>query len=152
MAVLCDAISVIVSVAAIETHIPGGLEAYQRAAPSSFCTDGHLTRVGFMHRNDVAYWIGKLEDAGLVFVDDPSAETPVAIDIAVVDQMVGPTCEVPWLITAVDAGVRWAWLGSAGRGELVAHEGWSSDHSHSLARDREDPPIPQPCCARRILI
>jgi hypothetical protein len=140
MAVLCDAISVIVAVQAIENNIPGGLETYRRNAPKSFCTDGYITRVGFMNRDDVAYWIGKLQDFGLVFIEDTDSEAAVAIDIAVVDQVKGPTCEVPWLATAVEDGVRWAWSTTNGRGELVAHDGWSSEDSIRLAGSQENPP------------
>jgi hypothetical protein len=72
-------------------------------------SDGHLIRFGFMSPRDVGTWIERLEDWGLTFLrtDD---ETPVAVDIVVVDQVSGPTCACDWIECELVDGHRWVWL------------------------------------------
>lgn len=93
MAVLCEAISVIVRRDSIEEQIPGGWHQFERMVPNAtLCADDELARVGFMSPSDVGKYIRHLEQYGLVFVRDGHA-----VDMAVVDQMRGPTVPVDWL-------------------------------------------------------
>jgi len=93
MAVLIEAISVVIRADALVRNFPGGLEAFKRTVPNTtLCTDGELVRVGFMSPDDVGAFVERLEDAGLVFARDGKA-----VDIAVVDQQRGPTMPVDWL-------------------------------------------------------
>jgi len=63
------------------------------AAPNNtFCADDDLVRVGFMSPADVEAFIRRLEKDGLTFIRNQQA-----IDIAVVDQMRGPTIQAEWL-------------------------------------------------------
>lgn len=93
MAVLAEAISVIVRRDSIERRLPGGWSAFVRSVPNAtLCDDGIIARVGFMDPRDVGRYIDWLERKGLVFVRDGKT-----IDLAVVDQFTGPTAPCEWL-------------------------------------------------------
>jgi len=93
MAVLVEAISVIVRREAIAERFSGGWQRFLAIVPNrTLCSDENLARVGFMSPPDVAAFISRLEQGGLTFVHDGRA-----LDIAVVDQMRGPTIPAEWL-------------------------------------------------------
>ena len=93
MAVLAEAISVIVCCQTIETRYPGGWDSYVKDAPNkTLCNDEHLARVGFMAPYDVGRFVSRLERSGFEFVRDGKA-----IDVCVVDQVQGPTARCDWL-------------------------------------------------------
>ncbi len=93
MAVLVEAISVIVRRPAIAERFSGGWPAFVRAIPNaSGCYDDDLARVGFMNSGDVQAYVSTLEAGGLIFRKDGEA-----VDIAVVDQLRGPSIPTPWL-------------------------------------------------------
>lgn len=121
MSVLCEAISVIVTRNALDVAYPGGLRGYERDCPNStFCADEHLTRVGFMHPDDVEEFLESLQRrSGLTVM-----EAGRFIDIAVVDQMTGPTRVCEWLDFTSSGGVTRAWLAGETPGELVPPAGW----------------------------
>src|SRR5262245_25221573 len=49
VAVLAEMYSVVIRVATLTAHYPGGVESYATDCPnSSFCSDGEVCRVGFM--------------------------------------------------------------------------------------------------------
>ena len=133
MAVLCEALSVLVPVEALIRAFPGGPSQYEQLVPNAtLCSDGVLTRVGFMHPNDVGVWIERLEDIGLTFIrkrPDGSAE---AVDFVVLDQLQGPTCDCPWISTEVVDGIRWAWLTQYDKGDLATPVGWVPQNSAGL--------------------
>ncbi len=96
MAVLCEGISVIVRRDAIDERFQGGWPAFQDLVPNAtLCTDGELARVGFMDPGSVEAFVDALEERGLTFWTDP-VEAPEE-DIAVVDQLRGPTRVCDWL-------------------------------------------------------
>ena len=85
MAVLVEAISVLVKVAALYDRFPGGWEGFRDAAPNAtLCCDGDLARIGFMAPQDVGAVIERLGGHGLVFLADGAA-------VAVADQQRGLT-------------------------------------------------------------
>ena len=93
MAVLVEAISVIIRVDAIEARHAGGFDAFEAAIPNeTACSDGELVRVGFMAPADVEAYVGALTAKGLRYVADG-----VAHDIVVVDQQRGPLVRCEWL-------------------------------------------------------
>jgi hypothetical protein len=93
MAVLVEAISVIVRVATIDSHFKRGLDGYKEIVPNStFCTDGRLTRVGFMAPPDAAHFGTALRNVGLNTHDESRW-----IDMALVTQLDGPTMPCDWL-------------------------------------------------------
>jgi len=93
MAVLAEALSVIVRRDSIDRKYRGGWSAFVASVPNStFCTDGEIARVGFMDPRDVESFIGRLQTAGLSFLENGKA-----IDLAVADQQDGLTTECEWL-------------------------------------------------------
>jgi len=88
MAVLCEGISVIVRRDAIERHLENGWSEFHELVPNStLCSDDKLARVGFMEPGSVEAFVNVLERLGLKLFQD----------IAVVDQIGGPTRECDWL-------------------------------------------------------
>lgn len=93
MSVLVEAISVIVRKPAIEARFPRGLTGFTENVPNqTYCHDGDLVRVGFMAPQDVQDFVGQLEACGLVYLQNGHPQ-----DIAVVDQLRGPTIECEWV-------------------------------------------------------
>ncbi len=93
MAVLVEAISVIVRRDSIDRSFDGGWRAFVSCVPNAtLCTDNQLARVGFMDPKAVGKFVEGLQAAGLVFL-----ESGKCTDIAVVDQERGPTIPCEWL-------------------------------------------------------
>lgn len=93
MAVLVEAISVIVRRDAIQAKYPGGWTAFEWAAPNAtLCYDDELARIGFMHPQDVERFVSRLERNGLTFLVGNRAQ-----DLAVADQQRGLMTECEWL-------------------------------------------------------
>lgn len=93
MAVLAEAISVIVRKSAIDDRVDGGEAAFLAVVPNaSLCGDDELYRVGFMRPDDVERFIGTLTLMGLEFEKNGRC-----MDMAVVDQMRGSTLPCDWL-------------------------------------------------------
>lgn len=143
MAVLVEALSVIVRKDSIESKFIGGKDAFLDLIPNTtFCYDDELARIGFMTPTDVEAFIENLEMHGLQF------RSPIgAVDIAVVDQLHGPTTDVSWLeVSQIGIGdgrkVTACWLfegekigyGVHIKGEslsLAVPEGWVYENSIS---------------------
>lgn len=93
MAVLVEAISVIVRRKSIEEKYPGGWKAFVENVPNAtLCADDEIARVGFMIPQDVKEFVEHLETRGLTFIEDDKA-----IDIAVAQQLGGLTISCNWL-------------------------------------------------------
>jgi hypothetical protein len=93
MAVLIEAISVVIRTEALLKKYPGGWNAFSVIVPNkTLCSDNELTRVGFMTPQDVGAFINKLQQVGLEFLQSENT-----IDLAVVDQLRGPTTSCAWL-------------------------------------------------------
>jgi hypothetical protein len=93
MAVLIEAISVVVRRDSINRCFRGGWTAFLSVVPNAtFCADDQLARVGFSDPTSTERFVRCLQDGGLTFVRDLKC-----IDIAVVDQLRGPTVECDWL-------------------------------------------------------
>jgi hypothetical protein len=91
MAVLIEALSVIIKNEAIERSY-GSVEAFIEKAPNgTVCADQFITRVGFMDPADVGIFVKTLEMKGIVHLDHGKS-----VDILVVDQIKGPTSEFDW--------------------------------------------------------
>lgn len=133
MAVLIEAISVVIRADAILTKFPGGWDGFKRIVPNqTLCADNELVRVGFMTPDDVKSFVRKLQASRLEFLQDGKA-----IDIAVVDQMRGPTAQCDWLefghASLSDAGERVAAgrLSGGQSREVVMPPGWTFEGSLS---------------------
>ena len=124
MAVLIEAISVVVRRDAIQRCFPGGWEEFSRTPPNqTYCTDHSLARIGFMNPADVGAYVTMLERNGLTFQDAGQS-----VDLAVVDQRHGPTVPARWLtmgkveIEGHDVSI--AWLGEEYDGGVAVPCGW----------------------------
>ena len=94
MAVLIEAISIVVRVDRIVQKCKGGIEGFKLLLPNeNYCADGELVRVGFMSPVDVKVFVEVLESNGLQFLVNREAQ-----DLVVVDQRVGPSVECDWLV------------------------------------------------------
>ncbi|MBK9214639.1 MAG: tetratricopeptide repeat protein [Chloracidobacterium sp.] len=93
MAVLIEAISVIVRRRSIEERFPGGWRGFLSDAPNrTLYSDEEIASVSFMSADDVKAYIFYLESHGLDF--EIGGKT---VDISVVDQVRGFTTPSPWL-------------------------------------------------------
>lgn len=124
MSVLVEAISVVVRRTTLQEKYPGGFAAYRADCPNqTFCADAYLARVGFMDPSDVQQFVGHLQMRGLEFLVDGAVA-----DIAVLDQLRGPTMSCEWLRFARNAdGTALCWLNGEEPGDLAAPTGWESN-------------------------
>lgn len=133
MAVIIEAISVVVRAESILKKFFGGWEAFKNIVPNqTLCADGEIARVGFMTPQDVESFVGKLQINDLVFLRDGEA-----IDIAVADQIRGLTSICDWLdfehVNMEGTGSRVAVCRLAGSKviEVVTPLGWKYEGSLS---------------------
>jgi hypothetical protein len=92
MAVLIEAISVVVKRASIEAKYPGGFEAFVRNAPNrTLCADTAVVRLGFMTPADVEAFVKSLQQHGLTYIAGGKAQ-----DLIVVDQQRGFLVPCDW--------------------------------------------------------
>ncbi|MBB3063674.1 hypothetical protein [Microbulbifer rhizosphaerae] len=92
MAVLIEALSVVIRCKAIVKNYYGGVDAFMSALPNkTLCSDGELACVNFMVPKDVQAYVEYLISNGLTF-----KQSDEAIDIVVVDQMRGMTTDCDW--------------------------------------------------------
>jgi hypothetical protein len=124
MSVLIEAISIVVPNDVLEARYPQGVEGLARDCPNAtFCSDGRISRVGFMSARDTSFFLQVLRACGL----DHRAEGPAA-DVLVVDQNTGPAQPCVWLEFGHNqAGVALAWHAGHPPGELVVPHGWDDD-------------------------
>lgn len=133
MAVLVEAISVVIRRPSIDRSFPGGWEAFASQQNETLCADDHLARVGFLDPIDVEEFINTLSAHGIDYLvnDEPR-------DLIVVDQQKGPMVPCEWLqfgrITLADsadhrvAGVR---IVGDTTGLLATPETWTFEGSIS---------------------
>ena len=93
MAILIEAISVVIKRSAIDSKFPGGWEAFVINCPNqTLCADSALARVGFMSPVDVESFIKYLENIGFIYLQDNTA-----IDMVAVDQHQGLAAPCIWV-------------------------------------------------------
>lgn len=131
MAVLVEANSVIVRLAAVREAYPAGLDDFMRHVPNAtVCTDEHLARVGFMAQDDLRAFVHLLQADGLRHLEGGRAR-----DLAVADQRDGLLDPAPWLVVEemeVPGGrVRACWLAGEPPGPLSVPEDWRFERSLS---------------------
>jgi hypothetical protein len=139
VAVLCEAISVIVPVEVLDRRYPGGLAGYEADVPNAtFCCDGVLTRVGFMTPIDTQQWAEQVQDFGV----EVRAPDDTFAEMAVVDALTGLTRPCHWLETEVVDEVMWAWVAGAAPGDRVAPSGWSPSEKWGFIANEDLPGVP----------
>ena len=103
MAVLCEAISVVIRRDSINTYFRGGWDKFFEAIPNqTFCTDGELIRIGFLNPNEVKLFVDAIVDSGLQFQADKKilglfTKSRKINDIIIVDQHQGPLAPCSWV-------------------------------------------------------
>ena len=129
MGVLAEALSVVIPVTVLDDKYPGGVDGYRSNSPNAtFCTDGHLTRIGFMTPPDVKAFVDELKAVGLSFHNGTEFT-----DIAIVDQNIGPTSACRWLKAGRHPlGFAVAWLDGTSPSPMAAPTGWTIDQSAQL--------------------
>jgi hypothetical protein len=81
MAVLIEALSVVIHLETIADKYPGGVEQYIKDCPNrNLCMDDEIVRVGFMTGYDAYDFIGSLERFGFRFVVDDEYDEVVLVD------------------------------------------------------------------------
>ncbi len=133
MAVLIEAISVVIRADVLTEKIPGGWDEFKRLVPNkTLCADNEIVRVGFMVPQDVEAFVDRLETMGLKYLRNGKA-----VDIAVVDQVRGPTAKCEWLefgrVNIVDSEteVSTCRLVGSKSSEVVTPPGWIFEKSLS---------------------
>jgi hypothetical protein len=147
MAVLVEAISVVFRLDAVRSKWNGGWDAFVELVPNNtLCYDDYLARVGFMDPDRVRSYIGLAARSGLTPLEDDQFK-----DLAVVDQVSGPTALCKWLefgrLPFGDSGaeVSACWFMPISRrdlpglhipdtetGHIAVPHGWTIDHSPSM--------------------
>ena len=95
MAVLIEAISVVVKRSSVDEKFNGGWQAFADDVPNdTLCADDEIVRVGFMSPADVESYVQHLESLGLTYVRDNMAQ-----DMVVVDQQRGLAISCDWAET-----------------------------------------------------
>jgi|TARA_B110000483_G_C18014866_1_gene472619 hypothetical protein len=110
MAVLCEAISVVIKTKAIKEKFTGGYRGfYQKIPNNTYCSDGELECIGFLSSQAVGEYVEILENNGLTFQVNNEP-----LDLCVVDMLRGPTMQCEWLefhkIPFGEGKVSVAWL------------------------------------------
>ncbi len=132
MSVLVEAISIIVRNDSLDAQFPGGVAAYKNSVPNqTYCTDGSITRVGFMPTTDAEHWIESvLVEYGLGL----DSSTRLSTTTVVVDQMTGPTGPCDWISVADHQdGYRYCWLSGTDPGLFSAPGYWAPANSRDLS-------------------
>ena len=130
MPVVVEGASILIRNATLESAYPDGVAGYERDCPNStFCTDGQISRIGFMDPKDANAYLTRLTEQGL----EPD-------DIAVFQQDVGFATPCSWLHVAVadlpDGNeALMAWLRGTDSHTFVAPPGWSPGTIRTLTRD-----------------
>jgi hypothetical protein len=125
MPVLVDCTTVLIRNATVEARYSGGVAAFERKAPNStFCTDGLICRLSFMHPADQMAYVDHLSRLG--FQPPTQAGSP---EIAVIHATHGFQFPCSWLQAAeaeLDGGQRVvvAWLLGTDASTIVAPPGW----------------------------
>lgn len=133
MAVLIEAISVVVRLSDVKDKVPGGWEQFVRESPADMlCADSNIARVGFLDLAEAQAFVTGLEAHGLAFLTDGKSA-----DIAVVDQGTGPTTPVDWLefgiVPFLDGAVTIARMVGDTENMLMTPDGWKFERSLSRA-------------------
>lgn len=93
MALLIEAICVVIRCDAIKRKFAGGFDGFMRTLPNeTLCVDESLARIAFMAPREASGYIAHLERSGLRLVKEDKS-----FDIVIVDQTMGPTSECDWL-------------------------------------------------------
>jgi hypothetical protein len=123
--VLIEFANVVVRNITVEQRYPGGMSAYEKDCPNgTFCTDGHISRVGFMSELDAGDFVRHLDDLGLA----PLAPEGVP-QVVMISEGVGLLWPCDWLnlevVSVAGDDETWAaWLRGIPQTPIVAPPAW----------------------------
>lgn len=128
MAVICEAISVVIRADRVIQAF-GSLTDFHRIVPNrTLAADNELVRVGFMTPDDVGAFIKKLDERGLTYIENGRAR-----DLVVVDQIRGPAVQCEWIefgqTTLKGRPVAAARLTGSISQQLMTPDGWTFEGS-----------------------
>jgi len=128
MAVLCEAISVIIRAPPLIAAF-GSLGAFKNIVPNkTLAADNELVRLGFMSPNDAETFVKQLEKRGLLYIVDGEAR-----DMVVIDQIRGPAVRCGWVefghITIDNNRIAAARLAGGTSRRLFTPDGWKFEGS-----------------------
>ena len=107
MAIVIEGFTVVVRNSVLDAKYPGGRTAFAADTPNAtYCNDGFLSRVAFMHSEDAQAFIADLEKKGL-----QKGEGGQALDLALLTPsrfLEGLGCS--WLVFATFQEIPIAWL------------------------------------------
>ncbi len=123
MAVYCGLFSVIARNASLDECFLGGVRAFQEICPNlTFCTDGHICRLGFMALDDARGFVSWVTQSGLV-------KDGYKLDLVIVSPAVGILPAPDWLRFGNIQGYTAAWLEEKEPGNLFISQGDLELHS-----------------------
>ena len=131
MSVLVEVFSIIIKRDIVQLRYPGGVDAYRLDCPTNtFCSDGILTRIGFMTLSDTEQYAAHLLDMGVLPKDDIALQ-----EFAIMDQFDGHLTQSYWLNFARHPdGYSMCWPAGADPGQLAVPEGWNAAQSKSFRK------------------
>lgn len=129
MSVLAEALSVLVENAVLAQRYPGGVEGFARDCPrASFCSDGRISRAGFLSPRDTRFFLGLLEACGLHWAG--GAHAP---EVALVDQNVGLLHPCLWVeFGHARDGIPSCWHAAHRPGRLVVPAQWPAQRDEAF--------------------
>jgi hypothetical protein len=138
MAVLIEALTLVVPQRELDLRFPGGTEAFCQAMlelekpPRFVCmADERLVNASFYDPPHLLPAVELLEANGFTDVEEDGG----FLDFAYVDQRYGPTMPCNWLKWRQHPdGFTYAWLVGAEAGDMAAPEGWTPEQSKALTR------------------
>lgn len=136
MAVLIEALSLVIPRIALDISWPGGSDAFLHAMcepdclSRRVCADDTLASISFFNPEDALPTEQRLEDIGLLGVVDDAFH-----DFAFVDQRTGPTMPCPWLHWRQHRdGYTYAWREGSDSSTMAAPADWTPEQSRRLVR------------------
>jgi hypothetical protein len=143
MSVLVEALSLIIPRTVLDVSYPGGTDAFMRKMcepdiPSLLvCADDELVSVSFPGAQAATAVSAQLLDLGIIAVDEDCF-----MEMAFVDQAVGPTMPCDWIEWRKDeAGYTCCWLAGTDPDPMHAPLNWTPGQSHhqGCQDHREEP-------------
>jgi len=122
MSILIESLTVVVRRGTLDATWPGGTDAYLADAFSRgsrallACADDELTAISFASPESADALLDRLDDLGVVYVDDGHC-----IDMVCIDHIEGPLARCDWIEWRRHPdGFTYAWLAGTDAGDAIA--------------------------------
>ncbi len=129
MSVLAEALSVVIENAVLAVRYPGGVAGFAHDCPNaSFCSDGRISRAGFLSTRDTRFFLGVLEACGLHWSGRCHAP-----EVALVDQNLGLLHPCLWVeFGHAPEGFPMCWHAAQRPGTLAVPAQWRAEQSEAF--------------------